>query len=61
MTAVEEFFAMGGHAAFVWPALGLTAVTMVVMLVWSIWSARDKDRALEASRGRNSAGAEAER
>ncbi len=59
MDGMQEFFAMGGHAAFVWPALGLTAVAMVAMLVWSIWSARDKDRALEASRGRD--GREAQR
>ncbi len=55
MDGMQEFFAMGGHAAFVWPALGLTAVAMVAMLVWSMWSARDKDRALEASRGRDGA------
>ena len=58
---MQEFFAMGGHAAFVWPALGLTAVAMVAMVIWSISSARDKDRALQASRGRNAPGAEAER
>ncbi len=61
MAAVQEFFAMGGHAAFIWPALGLTAAAMVVMLVWSMRSARDKDRALESARGRDRAGAEIER
>lgn len=36
MDSVAEFFAMGGYAAYVWPALGLTAVAMIG-LAWQSW------------------------
>ena len=32
MDAVEEFLRMGGYAAYVWPAFGVTAVLFVLML-----------------------------
>ena len=28
MNAMETWFAMGGYAAFVWPAYGVTAIVM---------------------------------
>ncbi len=37
----SEFLAMGGYAAYVWPAFGITAAVMIVML----WASR---RALKA-------------
>ena len=47
---------MGGHAAFVWPALGLTAVILIVMAVVSTRQLRASETALqiaeEASGGR---------
>ncbi len=33
MERVTTFLEMGGYAAFVWPALGLTAIVLVA-LVW---------------------------
>ncbi|MEJ2131444.1 MAG: heme exporter protein CcmD [Gammaproteobacteria bacterium] len=32
--SVEAFFAMGGHALYVWTAYGLTFVVMAVLAVW---------------------------
>ena len=33
---MSQFFAMGGYAAYVWPAYGATAVGLIgaVLLVW---------------------------
>lgn len=53
MEAVVEFLAMGGHAAYIWPAFGLTAVVMIGLLVASL-RALKRERAtlvsLEAAR-----------
>jgi heme exporter protein D len=53
MDRVQEFLAMGGYAAFVWPAWGLT-VLVLGGLVWSSlrsMRAREKElAALEAKR-----------
>jgi heme exporter protein D len=38
MTGLEKFLAMGGYAAYVWPALGLTALALTVLAV-SAWRA----------------------
>lgn len=61
MDRIAEFFAMGGYAAYVWPALGLTAAVMIG-LAWQSWrrlrqEERDASK-LERSRnaGSNSAG-----
>ncbi len=35
MTAMGAFLAMGGYAAYVWPAYGVAAVVMLVLLVVS--------------------------
>jgi heme exporter protein D len=45
---VENFFAMGGYAAFVWPAFGLTALVMVWLLVATLHRLRERERALAA-------------
>jgi len=42
---MNEFFAMGGYAAFVWPCFLLATV----VLVWNVVAAR---RLLEAARSR---------
>jgi heme exporter protein D len=39
-----SFFAMGGYAAFVWPAYGLTALTLVLMLAVTLRSLRARRR-----------------
>ena len=31
---MSEFFAMGGYAAFVWPAYGITALVLVANFWW---------------------------
>jgi heme exporter protein CcmD len=44
---MNDVFAMGGYAAYVWPCVGL----VVGVLVWNVWSAR---RLLAAARLRAS-------
>jgi heme exporter protein D len=50
---MSGFFAMGGYAAFIWPAYGVSALALVAM-VWQSWSAwraaQKKLRALEDDR-----------
>ena len=41
----SEFLAMGGYAAYVWPAFGITAAVMIVML----WASRRALKAHEAA------------
>jgi heme exporter protein D len=38
---------MGGYAAYVWPAFGVTALIMVVLLVASSRSVRARERVLK--------------
>ena len=46
MEGIAKFFAMGGYAVYVWPAVGLTVVVMVA-LAWQSWrSLRDAERAV---------------
>ena len=45
---MSEFFAMGGDAAYVWPAYGITLV-VVVANVW--WTRRKRSDALKRARG----------
>jgi heme exporter protein D len=33
MDAIGDFLAMGGHAAFVWPAYGITALVLVGLFI----------------------------
>ena len=47
MDVIGEFLAMGGYAAFVWPAFGATALVMVGLLLVSLRSLRRQRRALE--------------
>lgn len=44
---MSEFLSMGGYAAFIWPAYGLTAVVMVALLAASIIKARASEAELE--------------
>lgn len=53
MESVQEFLAMGGYAAFVWPAWGLTLVVLGGLLWSSLRSLRARESelaALEAER-----------
>jgi len=50
---MAEYFAMGGYAAYVWPAYGVTVVVLVGMLVATLRNLRAREamvRALEAAR-----------
>ena len=44
---VAEFFAMGGYAVYVWPALGLTAAVMIG-LAWQSWRRLRREEAVAA-------------
>ena len=46
--AMSEFFNMGGYAAFVWPAIGLSALVMVILYIQSHRSLRAREAELEA-------------
>ena len=47
---LQKFLQMGGYAAYVWPAYGLTAL----VLVWNWWAARRSEAdAQTAARRRN--------
>jgi heme exporter protein CcmD len=35
MSAVSEFFDMGGYAAYVWPSYVLTLAVVVLNIVWA--------------------------
>lgn len=48
MASLENFLAMGGYGAFVWPAFGLTAIVMVYFAVASLRTLRQRERALQA-------------
>jgi heme exporter protein D len=59
MDRIQEFLAMGGYAAYVWPAYGLAVVTLVGIVGTSITRLRAAERSLEgqggAKRRRNAA------
>ena len=48
MSGIGEFFAMGGHAGFVWTAYGVVAVVMAGLLIASRRALRARQREIEA-------------
>jgi heme exporter protein D len=46
MEQLQSFFAMGGYAAFVWPAFGASALVLGWLLVSSLRRLRELERAL---------------
>ena len=53
MDSVFEYLQMGGHGAFIWPALGLTAAMLILMLLVTLHGLRNGEatlRKLEATR-----------
>lgn len=44
---MEDYLAMGGYAAFVWPAYGLSAIVMIGLVVsgWRTVKVRERDLA----------------
>ena len=45
---MNDFFMMGGYAAFVWPAVGLSAVVMAALYIQSYWRLRAREAELES-------------
>ena len=43
---MTEFFAMGGYAAFVWPAFAITAVVLIGLLMLSLRGVRVREARL---------------
>ena len=48
METVREFLAMGGYAAFVWPAFGVTIGLMVLLVARSYQAMAMSERTLAA-------------
>lgn len=44
MGGLEAFLHMGGYAAYIWPAYGVTAVVLIGLLALSVRSMRDAER-----------------
>jgi heme exporter protein D len=44
---VSQFFAMGGYAAYVWPAFGFAALVLVGLLAQSWYAARRREAEFE--------------
>jgi len=51
MDRIEEFLAMGGYAAYVWPAYGLAAVTLIGIVATSLSRLRAAERSLAGQSG----------
>jgi heme exporter protein D len=46
---MSEFFAMGGYAAYVWPAYGVTAVVLIVLWVASVRGLKAREAEVDAA------------
>ena len=46
--AMMEFFTMGGYAAFVWPAIGLSVLVLAALYIQSHHALRAREAELEA-------------
>ncbi|MCP4328949.1 MAG: heme exporter protein CcmD [Alphaproteobacteria bacterium] len=44
---MSEFFAMGGYAAYVWPAFAITAIVLVGLFLVSLRDLRKREALLE--------------
>ena len=55
MNTLTQFLAMGGYAAFVWPALAIAAGVMIGLLLQSIRSLRAREGELAKLGGDNDA------
>lgn len=50
MQAVSDFFAMGGHAGYIWPAFAVTFVGMVGLLFATLRGWRQSEQMLRSLR-----------
>jgi len=48
-----EFLAMGGHAAFVWPAFAITAIVLIGLLILSLRGVRIREARLDAMKSKD--------
>ena len=46
MDRIATFFAMGGYAAYVWPAFAVAAIVMAVLVVSTVLTLRRREREL---------------
>ncbi len=51
MEAIQSFLNMGGYAAFVWPAYGVTALVLAGLFATSLGRMRASERTLAELRG----------
>ena len=51
MSALLEYFEMGGYAAYVWPAFGLAAAVLAVLLWNSLARLKAREAMLRALEG----------
>jgi heme exporter protein D len=51
MAGGGDFWAMGGYAAFVWPAYAVTIVALVLLLVTALRALRQAEHALATVEG----------
>jgi heme exporter protein D len=51
VSAILEFLAMGGYAAYVWPAFGTAALVLAVLLWNSVARLRSRQAMLKALEG----------
>lgn len=47
---IENFLAMDGHGAFVWPAYGFAFLVLGGLLLWSLRELRSHERSLHKLR-----------
>ena len=53
MDRIATFFAMGGYAAYVWPAFAVAAVVMVALVIATMHTLRRREREIgELIKGR---------
>ena len=45
--SLSDFLAMGGYAAYVWPAYGVTLAVLAGLLLWCLGEYRRRQRELE--------------
>ncbi len=50
---MSDFFAMGGYAAYVWPAYGLAAVILAGVWIASMRSLKARQSEIEAAEAAN--------
>ena len=50
MDALQQFLAMGGYGAYIWPAYGIAVVILLALLIDSLRSARHREAQLAALR-----------